>query len=345
MTLSRDEVTRLHRLRDLFLDDQRGAGALPDYWRDTADLRAYDDLLGARIGWKWDAVLAECQHRGLPRTDDCLVLDYGCGTGIAARRFCAWFGAREVRCHDRSVAAMQFAVERLRSASPPIPARPQVTFDGLAPDVLLVSHVLGELDARGRETLRALIAKSQLVVLVEPGNRASSRALSQLRDELLPGFHVLAPCPHASACPVLANANDWCHFFAPPPPEVFTDGHWVKAARELGIDLRALPYSFVALSRQPPAAASPTHRVLGRAEVGKHAAILQVCAPDGLRTVAVTKRHDPTLWRKLRKDPALLRHLPEASDGPAKGCSGRDPVPVDRCASAILLRGEHSSNQ
>ena len=72
MTLSRDELERLTRLRALFLDDERGAEGLADYWRDDRDLSAYDTVLAERIGWKWDAVLDECASRGLPRRDDAL---------------------------------------------------------------------------------------------------------------------------------------------------------------------------------------------------------------------------------------------------------------------------------
>ncbi|MFO1053705.1 MAG: hypothetical protein U1F36_15935 [Planctomycetota bacterium] len=64
MTLSRDELHRLERLRALFLDDERGAMSLADYWRDDGDLAAYDSVLAERIGWKWDAVLDECAARG-----------------------------------------------------------------------------------------------------------------------------------------------------------------------------------------------------------------------------------------------------------------------------------------
>ncbi|MGB3969159.1 MAG: small ribosomal subunit Rsm22 family protein, partial [Planctomycetota bacterium] len=276
MPLPRDELERLQRLRELFLDEDRGAAPLPDYWRDARDLAAYDAVLGARIGWKWDAVLRECRDRGLARADGAVVLDWGCGTGVAARRFVAHFGAREVHCHDRSRAAMAFAVERLREQAPAVQTHAARHIDDLAPDVLLVSHVLGELDDAGRDVLRALIARSRTVILVEPGSRAAARTLSALRDEVLADFHVLAPCPHRGRCPTLANDHDWCHFFAAPPPAVFTTAYWAHAAAALGIDLRALPYSFVALSREPAAIPAPRQRGLGRADAGKHVASVQV---------------------------------------------------------------------
>jgi hypothetical protein len=93
---------------------------------------------------------------------------------------------------------------------------------------------------------------------------------------------------------------------------VFTTGDWVKAARELGIDLRALPYSFLAMAAEPSSTPPPTHRLLGRADVGKHDATRLACGKDGLQSCTVTKRAAPELWRRIKKDPAGLRALPPA---------------------------------
>lgn len=310
MAPSRDLLARVERLRALFLDETRGDRALPDYWRDERDLAAYDAVLGARIGWKWDAALDECRERGLPRADGELVLDHGCGSGVAARRFVRAFGAGRVLCHDRSRLAATFAARALQTECGGVAAEAVTRVDDVRPDVLLVSHVLGELDANGEETLRALIARSRRVVLVEPGSREVSRRLSALRDRLAADVHVVAPCPHRAPCPALAGDTDWCHFFAPPGPEAFTDGDFVRTARALGIDARALPYSFVALSKDPVAAPTPAHRVLGRPRLGKHDAQVQLCTATGLGDAVVTKRDAAATWRALKKRPESVRQLP-----------------------------------
>ncbi|MBL8727500.1 MAG: hypothetical protein JNM25_03645 [Planctomycetes bacterium] len=309
MPPSRDLLARITRLRELFLDEDRGARALADYWRNEADVAAYDAVLGARIGWKWNAALAECRDRGWPRADDQVVLDFGCGSGIAARRFVHWFGAREVLCHDRSRVAATFAAQAVRAQFAGTKARALPRVDDVRPDVLLVSHVLGELDAAGEVELEGLIERSRRVLLVEPGSRTISRRLSTLRDRLLGGFHVAAPCPDATTCPALATPNDWCHFFAAPPNEAFTDSDWVLTTRALGIDSRSLPYSFLALSRAPVAAAVPTQRVLGRPDQGQHVTKVLVCEPAGLRTATVHKRSHPELWRTLKKHPETVRAI------------------------------------
>ncbi len=310
MPPSRDLLIRLHRLRELFLAEDRGDGAMPDYWRDDDDLRAYDRVLAARIGWKWDAALAECEDRGWRHDAQATVLDFGCGTGIAARRFARRFGAREVLCHDRAPAAMRFAARALIADDDRLLARPAPDLTDVRADVLLISHVLGELDERGMQELQALITRCRRVLIVEPGNKATSRRLGELRALLLDQFAVIAPCPHASRCPALERRDDWCHFFAAPPPEVFTTGDWVLTARELGIDLRALPYAFLALDREPSSGAAPPHRLLGRPELGKHEHRVQLCTGAGLQQTRVGKRHDPVTFRALKKQPETVRWLP-----------------------------------
>ena len=313
MSLSHNELERIQRLRAMFLDDTRGDRALPDYWRDEEDLRAYQRVLGARIGWKWDAALRECRARGLPRSDDAVVLDFGCGAGVAAQRYAAEFGAGEILCFDRSQTAAQFAAEALRAQRPGMRARAVASAEGHAFDVLLASHVVSELDERGMAQLRDAIARSRIAILVESGNQSASRRLSALRDQFTASMHIVAPCTHRGACPALAQNGEWCHFFAEPPQEAFTSGEWARAGRDVGIDLRALPYAFVCLSRDPVAAPAPRHRILGRPEVGKHEARAQVCEQGGLRTATVTKRKDPATWRLLKKDPHALRELPDAA--------------------------------
>ena len=65
----------LDRLRSGFLSGTAAAGP---YWQSGSDLASYDFTYGARIGWKWDAVLTELrlrEWRPAART----VLDWGCG--------------------------------------------------------------------------------------------------------------------------------------------------------------------------------------------------------------------------------------------------------------------------
>ncbi len=312
MTLPDDQLRRIGRLRELFLDDARGGRRLADYWRDFDDLQAYDRVLAARIGWKWDAALTEARDRGFAPGADARVLDFGCGSGIAARRYVEHFAAADVAFHDRSTHAMEFALREFGVERAGCGGRIAADVTTAEPDVLLVSHVLSELDDRGRRGLRELISRSQNVLIVESGNRSAARRLSEMRDGLLDRFRIVAPCPHAEGCPALATAEDWCHFFAAPPPEVFTDGDWVKTARSVGVDLRALPYAFLALTRDDepaPAVEPPPNRMLGRPKIKSRDALVTVCTADGLERRAVDKKRDRESFRQLKKHPESVRTL------------------------------------
>jgi hypothetical protein len=95
--------------------------------------------------------------------------------------------------------------------------------------------------------------RADAVLWVEPGTHDVSRQLGGFREQLRgSGFRVVAPCTHENECPMFAigRERDWCHFFAPPPSEIFADSNWVKFGQRAGIDLRSLPYAFIALERQ-----------------------------------------------------------------------------------------------
>lgn len=79
----------LARLRDAFL---RGTAGQEDYWNSETDLVAYDATFAQRIGWKWDFVLEDLRQLGWSPPPGELV-DWGCGTGIAARACLDHFGA------------------------------------------------------------------------------------------------------------------------------------------------------------------------------------------------------------------------------------------------------------
>ena len=105
----------------------------------------------------------------------------------------------------------------------------------------------------------------------------------------------------------------WCHHFAPPPPAVFQDGNWARFAERAGIDLRALPYSFLVLQRPVegavPAADYGWERILGGARVYKPEARVLSCGGAGVTEVIVPKRTLPELHKAFKREtaPALVR--------------------------------------
>jgi SAM-dependent methyltransferase len=241
----------LERMRTAFLQNTAGAA---DYWRSASDLASYDATFAQRIGWKWDYVLEELKRRGWSPPGGEL-LDWGCGSGIAGRAFLDHFGERSVsslRLWDRSPLAVTFAAARAHGKYPELEL-----LAGSAADTpgttLLVSHVLTELTPEQTEALVGQAAQAQCVLWVEPGTYEASLTLITVRERLRKQLNVIAPCTQQAPCGILAPGNErhWCHHFASPPAEVFTDGDWARFARAVGIDLRDLPLSFLVLDRRP----------------------------------------------------------------------------------------------
>ena len=328
----------LDRLRDTFLAAQ-STGA--DYWRSRSDLENYDFTFAQRIAWKWDAVLRELRLRGWAPPPGPL-LDWGCGSGIAGRCVIGFFGPvcfESLRLFDRSPLAMGFAREAARKVFPRLrieswrpettgptgdperrtPIRPESS-QASVPEpagpppgarsigTLVVSHVLNELDERAGRELRAAIERADAVIWVEPGTYADSRSLIALREALCESFHVVAPCTHQAACGLRTpeNARHWCHHFANPPAGVMADSNWVRFSRQAGIDLRSLPYSFLALERKglreplPGLLPDGYSRIIGRPRIYKGFARIFNCQSSGVRDLTLQKRDAPELFKAFK---------------------------------------------
>jgi ribosomal protein RSM22 (predicted rRNA methylase) len=154
----------------------------------------------------------------------------------------------------------------------------------LAPhDLVLLSYSIGELDDVSMATAvdAAWRAARIALVIVEPGTPRHSARLVAMRQRLIEeGATIVAPCPHARACPLAAP--DWCHF-------------GVRLARS-GLHRRlkqgALSYedekfSYLVATRGTghPAPA----RVIRRPDLRKGFVQLSLCAGDGLRNETVTR--------------------------------------------------------
>ena len=298
MKLTKDDWDRLKTLRNRFLHD-----ASENYWSTRRDLELYDLVFAARIGWKWSAVLHSLTRIGWkPQSDK--IIDWGCGTGIASRQVTEWSGIQEVSLIDQSPLALDFAQQQLRKTNivTNIPS-PESSF---APkSLLLLSHVLGELSDSEAEKLALRASVVDEIIWVEPGSRDISRKLSQVRTIFLEAGHqIIAPCVHNLPCPMLHAGQErhWCHFFATPPTEIFQSAFWNEASHELGIDLRSLPYSYLAFSRHhSPSWAAGVERLIGHARSYKGYGKLFCCGASGLHERTLQKRENPELFKKLIK--------------------------------------------
>ncbi len=321
------EVRLLSGLRAGFLD---GSAGRSDYWRDREAVALYDRTFGARIGWKWEAVLAELERRGWG-TGAQTVVDLGCGSGVGTRTVLGWGakgggvvregrGGRSVELMDRSPVACAYSAERLREMAG-APAR--VRCAGSLADVavegalVLVSHVLTELSEADLAAWVATVRRAQTLIWVDAGTREVSRRLVDgVREPLRSaGWRVVAPCTHSEVCPLrgVAMERHWCHHFARVPAEVHQDAAWRELSLSLGIDLRVLPYSFLVMEAPdaPPGAPLPAGaaRVIGQPREFKGYLRVLSCAEGQSGDWMLQKRDAPEAFRRLvrGRGPSLYR--------------------------------------
>jgi len=294
----------LKKLREHFLSDS--PGLRNDYWENAEQLLQYDETFAQRIGWKWDAVLRELKEIGwTPGEAKPYLLDWGCGTGIASRKLLSHFSPdlfSGIHYWDRSRLANCYTKTKLKEVAGSVPVVEGTERENLSiPFVLVLSHVLNELEQLGGD-LMSLISQAQTVIWVEPGTPAVSRRLIELRENVRGQLKLWAPCPHQLQCGMqaLENQRHWCHHFAEPPQEVFNSGDWTRFGKEMAIDLRSLPLSYLVFDRRPPPPRPA--RLIGRPRVYKGYALALRCADGEVHDTRIIKSKHPELFKQFKKN-------------------------------------------
>ena len=295
---------RLRDLRDRFLNPEPFT---EPYWSSQRLLKDYDCTLGARIGWKWDAVIEELKLRGW-RPPSPFLTDIGCGTGIAARRMLAAFpgGFQQVTLWDPSPQAMSFARQKIRYEAPEVKvvlAKSPTPAQGLA----LISHVLTECSDDAASELVEQVENAQAVVWVEPGTYAASRMLIEVREALRDRFTVRAPCTHQATCGLLTeeNAAHWCHHFAPAPGGAHQDPFWGHFRKEMNLDIGPLAYSFLVLDRSNAQNAPDLAHMIGKSMRFPKFLRTLTCQEEGVREMVVGRKAEGYKDLKQDRTPAV----------------------------------------
>ncbi|MGA0333352.1 MAG: small ribosomal subunit Rsm22 family protein [Kiritimatiellia bacterium] len=295
---------RLRELRDLFLQPDP---ILEPYWKSNRQLQDYDITLGERIGWKWDAVLEELRLRKWQPPSPSLT-DIGCGTGVAARRMLRAFPGhfKKVTLWDHSPAAVNYARQKIRHEFPELrilcpDSRPH------AKGVVLISHVLTELDAPTLNAMLEDLTDAQAMLWVEPGTFEVSRKLIGVRETLREQFRVIAPCTHQGACGLLSGENEphWCHHFADAPPLAHQDPFWGHFRKEMNLDVGPVAYSFLILGKQGDEPETGASHLIGKPlRFPKFVKVLS-CQAEDVRELVAGRKTD--IYRDLKqgRTPAL----------------------------------------
>lgn len=260
------------------------AARMPATWRATA------------------AVLRELRAR-CPALAPRSLLDVGSGPGTAL-----WAAWTEIDGLTRATllepdAGMAGLARRLLAGSPletSVAANwwqaPAARLAAAQPhDLVVAGYVLAELDAGARRQAveDAWKAAAVAVAIIEPGSAAGYRRVLDARDQLIArGARIVAPCPHAAACPL--PPGDWCHF------GVRLNRSSLQRRLKGGeLAYEDEKYAYVLALRDVGSPAEA--RVISRPRPQRGRVALRLCGPDGIRdeTVARNRRADYRLARKL----------------------------------------------
>lgn len=161
-------------------------------------------------------------------------------------------------------------------------------------DVSMASYSLGELAKQER-----LLVLNKLwqhthhaLVIIEPGSPQGFNVIKGLREALMAmGAHVLSPCPHQASCPM--PSNDWCHFKINCVRPSF-----VKHIKHIKLGYEEENYSYV-IALKKPLGCSSLRVIKAPVKRAGHVS-LDLCAPDGLKRITVSKK-DRDFYKYARK--------------------------------------------
>ncbi len=230
----------------------------------------------------------------LPRT----LIDAGAGPGAGAWAAQQLGQFDKIRLIDDNPHLRALALGLLAAGA--APALCHATYDqgdlgallaSAAPvDLVIASYVVGELapDSLARTADALWSAAGGMLAVIEPGTPAGFLRIRDLRAHLVAqGAHVVCPCPHDAACPIVAP--DWCHFSQ--RLNRSRDHRQVKGA---SLSFEDEKFSYVVLAREAPARIDA--RVLAHPAVTKGAVTAKLCVAEGIVT-ETTARRDREAYR------------------------------------------------
>lgn len=168
-------------------------------------------------------------------------------------------------------------------------------FDCAPHDLVTMAYVLNELapDDRPRVLQRAWQATADVLVVVEPGTPAGWQRILAVRQQLIEsGAHVIAPCPHAQACPL--EPPDWCHF-----AERVARSRLHRQAKGAEVPWEDEKFSYVALARQPACGAGA--RIIAPPRKASGRVTLKFCRPDGSAGEQLFSRRDGAAYKRASR--------------------------------------------
>lgn len=151
-------------------------------------------------------------------------------------------------------------------------------------DLLVLSYSIGELPADKQQPLIDLCYQQsdQVLAIIEPGTPVGFERIRAIRRHLISkGGQLVAPCPHAVACPM--PEGDWCHFSVRLERSFF---HRRLKGGSLGYEDEK--YSYVAVTKSP--CSLPETRVLRSPQKRSGHILLTLCTSEGIKHEIISKK-------------------------------------------------------
>jgi ribosomal protein RSM22 (predicted rRNA methylase) len=186
---------------------------------------------------------------------------------------------------DATYARIMWSSANLTSGLPDIAPR----------DLVTLGYVLDELEAAQRDALvdRLWALTAGILVIVEPGTPAGYRRILRARERLIAaGAAIVAPCPHAKACPLIEP--DWCHF-----AERVERSRVHRLLKQGDVPWEDEKFSYVAVARN--GAAMTGSRVLSPPQSGSGRVTLKLCQPDGTVQRRMVTRREGDAFKAARR--------------------------------------------
>lgn len=271
---------------------------------DEADAIAYV-LSRLPATYAADAHVLAQARRMAPDFAPTRLLDAGAGPGGASwAALETWPGLGSVTLLDSSRPFLDMAAKLAAGGHEALKDAKFLRGDLTAPatdwpqaDLVIASYALAEIPAaRQAATVSALWgATDGLLALIEPGTPDGHRRILAARETLIAsGAALLAPCPHARACPL--TAPDWCHFVQRLPR---SRDHRLAKGAELPFEDEKFIYLVAARPTVP--LRTPTARILAPPRTAKPAVTFKLCTPSGTAELADVPRRDKAAYAWARR--------------------------------------------
>ena len=277
---------------------QRYRAELRDGRFHVADDLAACAYLAARLPATYAAIRAALDAVAAvrPEFSPRRLLDFGAGPGTAlwAANDC-WIDLQSATLIEASASMRKFGAEFApQSGVAEIAWRTEAPSTGTH-DLVTLAYVLDELDVAQRADLvRQLWSRTgDALLIVEPGTPAGTRRILDARELLLTqGAHIIAPCPHRSACPLVPP--DWCHF-----SRRVARSRVHLQAKGADVPWEDEKFSYLAVSRN--SGALPDARVIAPPRAGSGKVELKLCNSDGTARTALVTRREGDRYKKARR--------------------------------------------